>query len=65
IAFSDKKWNSLLFALIAIILSVGIIYGFITVGLIALTAPFVFATWISVWAKKKLNPQKLKINLGG
>jgi urea transporter len=55
IAFADRKWNSLLFALIAIFLSVGITYGFITFGLIALTAPFVFATWITMLARNKPN----------
>jgi len=53
IAFSDKKWTYSIFAIISIILSVGIVYGFITLNLIALTAPFVFASWITVFLKNK------------
>ncbi len=61
IAFADRKWNCLIFAIIAIILSVGIIYGFTTFGLIALTAPFVFATWVTMFAKNKINNQKISL----
>lgn len=55
IAFADKKWPSVLFALIAIGLSVGIIYGFLELNLIALTAPFVFAAWITGFAKNRVQ----------
>ena len=55
IAFSDKKWIYSIFAIISIILSVGIVYGFITLNLIALTAPFVFASWITMFAKNKIQ----------
>lgn len=47
LAFSGKKRQSLLFAIISIGLSVGIIYGFMKLNLIALTAPFVFAVWVT------------------
>ncbi len=56
IAFADKKWSSFIFAIIAIILSVLIVYGFIAFELIALTAPFVFATWIVMFCKNKIYP---------
>lgn len=59
IAFSDKKWNSFIFAVISIILSVSIIYGFIILNLIALTAPFVFATWITMFAKNKIQKTQI------
>ncbi|MEK6943663.1 MAG: urea transporter [Nanoarchaeota archaeon] len=55
IAFSDKKRHSFIFAVTAIILSAGIIYGFIALNFIALTAPFVFAAWITVFAKNKIH----------
>ncbi len=55
IAFSGEKKHSFSFAIIAILLSIGIIYGFITFGLIALTAPFVFATWVTMFAKNKFQ----------
>jgi len=59
IAFSDKKEHAFIFAAISIVLSAGIIYGFIALNFIALTAPFVFATWITMFAKSKI--QKIQI----
>lgn len=56
IAFADKRWSSFIFAIIAIVLSVVIVYDFVTLGLIALTAPFVFATWIVIFCKNKFYP---------
>ncbi len=47
IAFAEKKSSSLFYAVISIIISVFIIYGMIAFNLIALTAPFVFAIWIT------------------
>lgn len=55
IAFAEKKWNSFLLGVIAISLSVGIIYGFISFGLTALTAPFVFATWIILFVRNEFR----------
>lgn len=55
IAFSDKKLGSIIYAAASIILSVGIIYGFIKLNLIALTAPFVFATWIVMLLRRKVK----------
>ncbi|MCK4590026.1 MAG: urea transporter [Nanoarchaeota archaeon] len=52
IAFANKKVSSLIYAFISIILSVLIIYTFVTFNFIALTAPFVFATWITLGIRK-------------
>ncbi len=52
IAFADKHKNSLSYATISIILSVFIIYGMIALNLVALTAPFVFATWATLGLRK-------------
>jgi urea transporter len=60
IAFADKKKYSLIYAIIAIILSVFIVYGMISFNLIALTAPFVFATWITLGLKRVIIRKKLK-----
>ena len=55
IALKDKKVNSFWFATLGIVLSVLIILGFNKIGIIALTAPFVFATWIVLFLRKKLS----------
>lgn len=55
IALAEKKKNSLFYALLAIIISVFIIYGMINFNLVALTAPFVFATWITLGVKKMIS----------
>ena len=59
IAFADNKKYSLVYAVISIIISIFIIYGMITLNWIALTAPFVFATWITL-ALRKVVSQKIK-----
>lgn len=55
IAFADSKKYSYLFAAISVIISVFVLYGFLTFNLIALTAPFVFATWITLFLRKKTS----------
>lgn len=52
IAFSDKKASALPYALLAILLSIAIVYGMIKFNIIALTAPFVFASWIVLLIKR-------------
>lgn len=52
IAFAGRHKNSLLYAIISIIFSVFIIYGMIVLNLVALTAPFVFATWATLGVQK-------------
>ena len=60
IAFADKKKSSIFYAIISIIISVFIIYGMISFNLVALTAPFVFATWITLALRRTLS-QKIKL----
>lgn len=55
IAFADKKKYSLFYAVVSISISVFIIYGMMTFNWIALTAPFVFATWITLALRKFAN----------
>jgi len=55
IAFSDRKALSWAYASISIIFSVFIMYGMITFNWIALTAPFVFATWITLGLRNWFN----------
>jgi urea transporter len=57
IAFKNKKLNTFYFATIAIILSVLITSAFNKAGIIALTAPFVLATWIVLYFKSILSTQ--------
>jgi len=52
IAFNDKKVSAIPYALIAIVLSIAIVYGMIKFNIVALTAPFVFASWIVLLLKK-------------
>ncbi len=58
IAFSEKRWQSVIYAVISIVLSVGIIYGFMSLNLIALTAPFVFATWATLFIRRNIEKTK-------
>lgn len=51
IAFSDKKWTSLIFATVSITLAVFITYGMMCVNIITLTAPFVVSTWLILLSK--------------
>ena len=58
IAFADNKKHSLFYAVISIIISIFIIYGMVILNFIALTAPFVFATWITL-ALRKIVSKKI------
>jgi len=53
--WSSKKWQSIIWALIAVVLSVFIIFGMNAYGLVALTFPFVLATWITLLIKKYIS----------
>ncbi len=55
IAFAERKPNSMVFAIIAMILSVFIMRGFMWYSILGLTAPFVFSVWISARTKKVLH----------
>lgn len=54
IAFSNEKKHRYLYVVIAVSLSVLIMQIFISNDVIALTAPFVFATWITIFIKNKI-----------
>lgn len=54
IAFAGKKVSSFAYAMLSILLAALLLYGFQCAGFIALTAPFVFATWITLMAKRFL-----------
>lgn len=54
IAFHNDKKFAYISALIAIISSVLILDGFMAFNLIALTAPFVFATWLTMFLRNKI-----------
>lgn len=57
IGFNFEKRIAVLYAVIAIILSIFIVESFIAAGLTALTAPFVFAMWLVIGLQKFL-PKK-------
>lgn len=46
IAFSGKKWTSLIFAIVSVILAAFMTYGMIHLNIITLTSPFVLSTWL-------------------
>lgn len=54
IAFSNEKKHAFVLVLISSIFSVFIMRGFLYFDLIALTAPFVFATWITMFLRNKI-----------
>lgn len=54
IAFSNEKKYRYLYVVIAVFLSVLIMQVFDSNNLIALTAPFVFATWITMFIRHKI-----------
>lgn len=55
IALGTKKWNGFMLTTFAIILSVLLNYGLNKVGIMALTAPFVIATWVALLVKIRLK----------
>ncbi len=55
IAFSSKKWSSLILGIMSIPASVFMTYGMTNVGIITLTAPFVISTWLALLVKKGIN----------
>ena len=61
IAFAKKRISSLVYAIVSIIISVFIIYGMIAFNVIALTAPFVFATWMVLALRRIMNKHITKI----
>ncbi|MFH0776500.1 MAG: urea transporter [Patescibacteria group bacterium] len=55
IALGEKKWSAFGWANLAIILSVALIFVFQRLQMVALTAPFVLATWAILFSKKTLS----------
>lgn len=55
IAFSRKKWSSLILAVMSITASVFMIYGMANSGMIALTSPFVISTWLALLVEKGIK----------
>lgn len=62
IAFAEKKRLSWLYAVISIIISVFITYGMVSLNWMALTAPFVFATWITLALRKAKSSYRVSLN---
>ena len=54
IAFSNKKWSSLILATASIVISIFLIYGMMNLGIITLTAPFVLSAWLVLLLEKRL-----------
>lgn len=56
IAFSNKKWSSLIPAIASVIISIFVAYEIMHSGIISLTSPFVISTWIVLLFKNKIRP---------
>lgn len=55
IALGGKKYSAFILASFAVILSVLLNFAMGKIGIVALTAPFVFATWIALFIKYFVN----------
>ena len=55
IAFSNKKWSSLILAIASIVISIFLIYGMMNLGIITLTSPFVLSTWLVLLLAKEIQ----------
>lgn len=55
IAFSNKKWSSLILAMASIVISIFLIYGMVNLGIITLTSPFVLSAWLVLLLEKRLR----------
>ncbi|MDN3510380.1 MAG: urea transporter [Candidatus Jettenia sp.] len=55
IAFSHKKWNSIIPAIVSIVISIFMTYGIINLGIIGLTSPFVISTWLVLLFNTKIK----------
>lgn len=64
IALGDKKNNRFLWISLTVVASVLLNIGFSKLGIIPLTAPFVIATWIFIWLRKKSISMKQKLQEG-
>ena len=55
IAFSNKKWSSLILAMASIVISIFLIYGMVNLGIITLTSPFVLSAWLVLLLEKRFK----------
>lgn len=55
IAFSNKKWSSLILAMASIVISIFLIYGMTNLGIITLTSPFVVSAWLVLLLEKRFK----------
>ena len=55
IAFSNKKWSSLILATTSIVISIFLIYGMMNLGIITLTSPFVLSAWLVLLLEKRFK----------
>ncbi|MFO0793912.1 MAG: urea transporter [Candidatus Brocadiaceae bacterium] len=60
IAFSGKKWTSLIFAIVSITLAIFITYGMMHLNIITLTSPFVLSTWLILLFANLIQRRLLK-----
>ncbi len=59
IAFSNRKWTSLILATVSGIVSVFMMYGITKLGIITLTAPFVLSTWLVLLISRRVGAKQL------
>ena len=55
IAFSNKKWSSLILATASIVISIFFICGMMNLGIITLTSPFVLSAWLVLLLEKRFR----------
>ncbi|OHC00257.1 MAG: hypothetical protein A3G70_01130 [Planctomycetes bacterium RIFCSPLOWO2_12_FULL_39_13] len=55
IAFSNKKWSSLILATASIVASVFVMYRMTNFGIITLTSPFVLSAWLVLLLEKRFK----------
>lgn len=60
IAFSNKKWSSLILATASIVASVFVMYRMTNFGIITLTSPFVISTWLVLLLSNALRDRLRK-----
>lgn len=55
IVFAGKRGRDFMFAMVAFLLSIFIMWFFMLMKLDALTFPFVLSTWVTLWLKKNIS----------
>lgn len=59
IAFSNRRWTSLILATVSGMVSVFMMYGIMKLGVITLTAPFVLSTWLVLLFSQRVRAKHL------